>query len=324
MNPEEIKILICCHKQCDLPEDKFGILLPIHVGAANSSKELTYLGNPMQRDDQVNGEPCDNISIRNKNYCELTALYWAWKNIKILYPNLKYVGLNHYRRYFAFDKKIHPSEILKNEDFICTYSIDQLILKKILQKKNVVLAKQHVLSYSVETDYCEFHNSDDSERLYKTIQKLSPEYLPAYYRTWLLSNKFSCFNMFIMPWNLFDEYCSWLFCILGKLENETDISHYDDYQKRIYGFMAERLLNTFIDKKKTDNKNLRIEYKSVYFCNDEEFNISKTNQGKGIIKILKKIYKFYIRIRLNKAFRYSVTNKRRLYKSYLVHGWRKH
>ena len=39
----------------------------------------------------------DNISKKNPNYCELTAIYWLWKNYDL--PN--YVGVCHYRRFFV-------------------------------------------------------------------------------------------------------------------------------------------------------------------------------------------------------------------------------
>ena len=96
LDDSKIKILICCHKPSELPED--GIFLPIHCGKAISSVDLGIQG-----DNEVNGQPCDNISDRNETYCELTAMYWAWKNIKKIYPDIEYIGLNHYRRYFDFD-----------------------------------------------------------------------------------------------------------------------------------------------------------------------------------------------------------------------------
>ena len=88
LDSNKIKILVCCHKPCDLPQDDF--FLPIHVGAAISDFDLG-----LQRDDQVCGQPCDNISKKNPNYCELTALYYIWKN-----TDDTFVGLVHYRRYF--------------------------------------------------------------------------------------------------------------------------------------------------------------------------------------------------------------------------------
>ena len=66
-----------------MPEDK--IYLPIHVGRVEKA-DLGYLGD----------DTGDNISAKNANYCELTGLYWAWKNLKC-----DYIGLCHYRRYFA-------------------------------------------------------------------------------------------------------------------------------------------------------------------------------------------------------------------------------
>ena len=85
-----IKILVCCHKKdiCVKQEP----YMPIHVGHALHSE--TNLG--MQCDDEG-----DNISLKNGSYCELTGMYWAWKNLK----NVDIIGLNHYRRYFDFDKK---------------------------------------------------------------------------------------------------------------------------------------------------------------------------------------------------------------------------
>lgn len=68
VDSSKIKILVCYHKSCELPKDD--IFLPIQVGVAISDIDLV-----MQRNDQVNGEPCDNISAKNKSYCELTAMY---------------------------------------------------------------------------------------------------------------------------------------------------------------------------------------------------------------------------------------------------------
>ena len=106
MNNDKIKILICCHKDCKLPNSKQ--YLPIQVGAVNAKYDLG-----LQRDDRINGHICDNISEKNKSYCELTAIYWAWKNIREIYPNLEYIGLNHYRRYFNFNSIFFQAPIKK-------------------------------------------------------------------------------------------------------------------------------------------------------------------------------------------------------------------
>ena len=47
----------------------------------------------------------DNISQKNKTYCELTAQYWAWKN-----EDADYYGFFHYRRYLAFDPSLNKDD----------------------------------------------------------------------------------------------------------------------------------------------------------------------------------------------------------------------
>ena len=121
----DIKILVASHKKAEMPED--GIYLPVHVGRAlHPDREFGY---------QSDAEG-DNISIKNPYYCELTALYWAWKNLKA-----DYVGLAHYRRHFSL-KTVHrggwnsvltgkQAEILyflKHETFILKLSIHIMII----------------------------------------------------------------------------------------------------------------------------------------------------------------------------------------------------
>ena len=55
-----------------------------------------------------------------------------------------------------------------------------------------------------------------------------------------------CYNMCIMRKRMFDEYCEWLFNILFEVENRTDMSNYDSYNKRLYGFLSERLINIWV------------------------------------------------------------------------------
>ena len=54
--------------------------------------------------------------------------------------------------------------------------------------------------------------------------------------------------MLIAPKEIFDAYSKWLFDVLFELEKRTDISSYDTYQARIYGFLSERLLLVWLTK----------------------------------------------------------------------------
>ena len=82
-----VKIVVTTHKPYRMPSED--LYLPVHVGAANKP-DLGYT-----RDDSG-----DNISEKNKNYCELTGLYWAWKNL-----DAECIGLAHYRRHFSVKPK---------------------------------------------------------------------------------------------------------------------------------------------------------------------------------------------------------------------------
>ena len=56
-------------------------------------------------------------------------------------------------------------------------------------------------------------------------------------------------NMFIMRRELLDEYCTWLFDILFEVERRLDISAYSGNDRRVFGFLGERLLDVWIETK---------------------------------------------------------------------------
>ena len=89
-----------------------------------------------------------------------------------------------------------------------------------------------------------------------------PEYKEAFEKI-LKRKSLYAFNMFIMNKNKFNDYMEWLFNIFNELEKTIDISGYDEYNKRIYGFLSERLFNVWIEK-----QNLKV--KEMLLLNIEE------------------------------------------------------
>lgn len=273
LNKECIKILVCCHKPCTLPQNPDGIFLPIHVGAAISDMDMG-----MQRDDQVNGLPCDNISAKNKSYCELTAIYWAWKNIKKLYPDVEYVGLNHYRRFFT-DKK-HTAGIrflsFKVSSFLkfvlgknvssifvpnrnislsgigeYTKSLRGGIERNISKGKEIFCTEDARLNFGDMHDFFSVIGKVNIDFLGETVRKTSPEYFQPFQKT-LASRSFCYANMFIMPYALFCEYCEFVFAVLFAAERDAaargfylDIMH-EKCADRLFGYFGEILTATFL------------------------------------------------------------------------------
>lgn len=235
---KSIKILVCYHKK-DVFFDS-DILLPIHVGAFMSKESLD-----IQRDDDG-----INISEKNSSFCELTAMYWAWKNCR----KTDIIGLFHYRRFFDTSNfslwrnrlELVDTSIIKSK-FETSHNYE-----KELENHDVILATPKYLSRSVFGSYRRDHHIDDLERLEQIFKEYYPEYINAYNKV-MKSCHFSPFNMFIAKWEWFDHYCEWLFDVLFKLEKVVRVSD-DLYQKRIFGFIAERLLNVYCEHHKSKIK----------------------------------------------------------------------
>jgi len=83
------------------------------------------------------------------------------------------------------------------------------------------------------------------QRLREVIAELSPPYVHAFDAI-MKQRSLHLYNMFVMPGRLFVQYCEWLFPILFALEERIDISKRNAYQKRVFGFLGERLFNVWI------------------------------------------------------------------------------
>ncbi len=213
------KIVVTTHKPYRMPSED--VYLPVHVGAAGNP-DLGYT-----RDDSG-----DNISEKNKNYCELTGLYWAWKNL-----DAECIGLAHYRRHFSVKPKRDKwTSVLKRDE-----------LENLLADCDVILPKPR--DYFVETNYSQYahaHHAIDLDTTREIIAEKCPEYIPVYddYMKRTIGHRF---NMFIMKRKCLDAYCSWLFNILFELERRLDISQYSLNDSRVFGFVSERLLDVWLE-----------------------------------------------------------------------------
>lgn len=214
------KIFVVTHKNFNVITDD--IYQPIGVGDDNQLSR-----------DYIRDNTADNISEKNKSFCEMTALYWMWKNISLEDEN-KIVGLVHYRRYF-FDKgsilsRVNIEEIMSGTDIV------------VPKKRNYYIT-------SVENHYKRSHEYNDLNLAKKIVEQFHPDYTSSFDKV-MKDSRLSLYNMFLTKSYILNEYCTWLFPILFKLEESIDTSKYDSYQKRVIGFLAERLFNVWLEKNK--------------------------------------------------------------------------
>lgn len=222
---DEIKIMVAAHKEYQMPTES--IYFPVHVGA-EGKESIGY----------TSDNTGNNISAKNANYCELTGLYWVWKNVMA-----DVVGLVHYRRYFTVKK---PSMFAKTQaKWDCIATEKQICT--LLKKAPIILPKKR--DYFIETNYSQYahaHHAIDLDTTREIIAERYPSYIPAYDSS-MKRTKGHRFNMFIMVRKYADEYCIWLFDILFELEKRLDISTYSKNDARVYGFVSERLMDVWVE-----------------------------------------------------------------------------
>ncbi|MCI6932081.1 MAG: DUF4422 domain-containing protein [Tenericutes bacterium] len=245
---KDIKVIIATHKKYEMPKDN--MYIPIHVGAEGKD-DLGYTK------DNIG----DNISLKNPFYCELTGMYWAWKNL-----DAEYVGLAHYRRHFCLKKKS------KNKfDNVLTLKE----ANKILENVDVIVPKKR--NYIIENLYSHYEHTlyvEPLDEVGRIIEKKYPEY-SKYFEQLHKRTSAHMFNMFIMKKNIFDGYCEWLFDILSEVEKNVDQTKYDSFHARFYGRLSELLLDIYLMKN-------GISYKEVGFIYMEKINVK--NKVIGFLK----------------------------------------
>ena len=240
---QPIRLFISTHKEVDLFDSL--ILQPIQVGSANAECRFTYM---------LHDDVGDHISNLNAQYCELTAQYWAWKNV-----HAEYYGFCHYRRYFNFSSIIYEEnafgevvESYLDEAAQAKYALDDESIKKCITGFDVIttqfkdLRKFPGKSHTPIEQYeaAPYLHIEDMYRILAILEDMHPEY--KHDIKTFTQGHFACFcNMFIMKKSVFNEYCSWLFPILERFVESTDTENYSREALRTPGHLSERLFNIY-------------------------------------------------------------------------------
>jgi len=227
---QKVNVIIATHKKYNMPKDK--MYVPVHVGAEGKTDEN---GNPLDLG-YIKDNTGENISKKNASFCELTGLYWAWKNL-----DSDYIGLAHYRRHFSLNK-------ISKEPFDNVLKSDELL--PLTNKYSVFVPKKR--KYYIETLYSHYEHTHYAEHLDITKQIISekyPDYLDSCEKVYNRTYGFM-FNMMIMRKDLFNSYCQWLFDILFELETRIGekAKELSFFQGRFYGRVSEIIFNVWIDQ----------------------------------------------------------------------------
>ena len=223
------RIYTMTHKKFTFPPGvDESLYLPLHVGR-RLGEDLGYQGDDTK----------DSISEKNRSFCELTGMYWVWKNV-----TCDQVGVAHYRRFFIFgnENAVMTREYMQD----CLQSYDFLISVSYPPGEG-----------SVYENFDKWHRIEDLAVCRQVLHQLYPQDVDAF-DLQISCNLFCGGNLFATSKQIYDTYCEWLFAILFEVEKRVDISSYDNYQKRLFGFLAERLLRVFVLSRSYRVKELRV------------------------------------------------------------------
>ena len=240
-----VKILVNYHNIAKKLFFNSDVITPIHIGRDNADEQLTtFIQQHMIADNTG-----DNISKLNSHYCELTAMYWAWKNMDKL-NNPDYIGFMHYRRLFNFNNRrtTRLKYLLLNcFKFITSINIKKYMLlmnsydiKRNLNNTDILIwAKLGCSTNNVYDALYKDRKSVEITKLTEYIKHEMPEYYSSLNEILYTRKKFISYgNIFIMKKEIFFEYCEFMFKVLSIIPIE-------DSKKRLHGYLAEALSNVF-------------------------------------------------------------------------------
>ena len=204
----------------DIPE----WVIPIQVGKVLTEQKIAEISDDM-------GE---NISIKNRDYSELTATYWVWKNVKS-----DYKGICHYRRQLLFTE----------EDLVWIKENDI----------DVVLPLPFVCYPNAKGQYGRYILKEDQDILFQALKEQSEEYAKA--AEMILQQPYLYnYNMLLAKEMVYDAYCEWMFPILFRAE-EIRVEKKGCLNDRFAGYFGEILTALYFLKNKDKYKIVHAEKK---------------------------------------------------------------
>lgn len=236
-----VRIFVCCHKSYDILPP---LCEPIQCGSAANPKI----------DDILHDDEGDNISLKNSEYCELTAHYFAWKNI-----SADYYGFYHYRRFLTAEtgtKKPYFAKGKLSDKSKKRFFADEHYWRKLTEQNEIIAPKSENMGISVYKHYgrSKYHYTEDLKLFLKILNKRNPELTAAAKQYMSQDRQYFC-NIFIMRRKLFFEYCESLFGILNEFDLQKK-PHGDFQADRTDGYLGEIFTGIYITYCKQNGVNV--------------------------------------------------------------------
>ena len=307
-----VKILIGYFKPCYLLKNT--ILTPIHLGRA-CAKEASRNGALDRKDikwmkhHMIGDDTGENISKYNRQYCEVTAQYWAWKNYEKL-GNPDYIGFMHHRRHFLFKDTLYKGKELNviekcysrihlpfvSEDYMEQAGLTEETIRDTCTQYDCIVVEQgdmRLLNFTTLRDDYELHidgsHVEDFDLMLKTIVDLYPEYKEEVKELKGTYSKYF-YNMFIMKKELFFDCCEFMFRILETLRSKIDVSSYSVNGKRTLGYLSELVFCVYMYKLRK-NPHIKIKELKVAYFEDPQAQ-------KNLVRKYRKLKNRYIKYRI--------------------------
>lgn len=267
-NEPSVKILVGYHKPAVLLKDD--ILTPIHLGraiATENSKDgkISEEDYKWMLDNMIGDDTGDNISNLNRQFCEMTGIYWAWKNYDKL-GNPDYIGFMHYRRHFIFKDEnidhVNTDVVLFDEideEYLNTVNMKPDNIQKLIKGYDIIEYAPLLHPKTVFDQFADLSNPnynldfDVWEKSIEILKKSNPDYADAA-NLYLNQNKHIWFNVFIMKRELFFKYAEWIFKLLFELNKQIDLNLKSVKGKRVLAFIVERFFGIFLTKHSSELK----------------------------------------------------------------------
>lgn len=168
---------------------------------------------------ELNDATGDNISDKNGNYSELTGMYWIWKNALRKLEDGSYCGLAHYRRMLE----------LSEDD----------LLRLVDNDIDVVLPYPMPYEPNIEAHHLRYLSDSEWNAVLQALDELQPEYAKAF-KDILKQGYFYNYNVILAKKDVLDDYCSWLFPLLFRIEEINDPNK-EKEPNRYIGYVGETL-----------------------------------------------------------------------------------